>query len=663
MTRRVVAYLAIVPVTVTVRCKVNRFDPRVGGSENDPRLYTNVYGWTTTINAAAGEHWQRFAFPALERSTDRWYAFEIQLLEPRPIGKGAGEPDRRAGIGIVASADNPARGGKLWIDAVRQPGSLFLRAEGSTMYERFAATVEPNLPRVFRYALVQIAIGLVSLWALVTAIDAVLLGRRSGAGSKVPFQIVPAFRRRSWHPAVADLIQIVALSVALAMFFAVPDSPAASIPLMPELLLIGTLCIIAGLNKPSTLQPAVERLSPRQTFTRWWILPALWIGYTTVRAIHGGLPASNVDPCFAVAPSAIVRWECRLQASFQQNYGFRSFVEFAAMIAIGGLGGLMSRRIGGFWRTALAAILFVGVAHALIGFAARWFWIPQVLPPWIMVNSYEFDRFTYLIPHPGYVWPQLAPAFAVAACQSMYGTIRSGRVGGLAAAVLLGSAICSTRQRGGLLLVGTIAFVVIAALVVEAIRHSSGKITYSMIRLSVGGAIVVMLFYPVFVSWSQWGGQFIDSYRLTLWKFVWSDVVREHAFFGFGYARWPEFARLSAGTAAAAVLDTAHSTWIRVLFELGTVGLALLGACVFLAVFISLNNAQALSGGVFLILTATIAFAICRFAWPGVGIGLSSARSAWRSRCSRASISRGARLNSKEPDPAARRVLDRWGHL
>ncbi len=304
-------------------------------------------------------------------------------------------------------------------------------------------------------------------------------------------------------------------------------------------------------------------------------------------------------------PTSIPVSRSRPRPSFAGNAGFRR----RSSRITGSEVSWNSR--GGFWRTALAAILFVGVAHALIGFAARWFWIPQVLPPWIMVNSYEFDRFTYLIPHPGYVWPQLAPAFAVAACQSMYGTIRSGRVGGLAAAVLLGSAICSTRQRGGLLLVGTIAFVVIAALVVEAIRHSSGKITYSMIRLSVGGAIVVMLFYPVFVSWSQWGGQFIDSYRLTLWKFVWSDVVREHAFFGFGYARWPEFARLSAGTAAAAVLDTAHSTWIRVLFELGTVGLALLGACVCLAVFISLNNAQALSGGVFLILTATIAFAIC----------------------------------------------------
>ena len=50
------------------------------------------------------------------------------LTRVRPEGRLTA--DTWPAVSIAASQDNPARGGKLWIDGVRQPGSLFLLADG-----------------------------------------------------------------------------------------------------------------------------------------------------------------------------------------------------------------------------------------------------------------------------------------------------------------------------------------------------------------------------------------------------------------------------------------------------------------------------------------------------------------------------------------------------
>ena len=75
-----------------------------------------------------------------------WYTFEVQLLEADNVAVRPGASARR--VALVASSDNPERGGILWVGDTRQPGSLFIRAErqGRTPYRRFVAEVEPNLP-------------------------------------------------------------------------------------------------------------------------------------------------------------------------------------------------------------------------------------------------------------------------------------------------------------------------------------------------------------------------------------------------------------------------------------------------------------------------------------------------------------------------------------
>jgi hypothetical protein len=69
----------------------------------------------------------------------------------------------------VGSHDNPDRGGVLWIDGVRQPGSLFLKADrrGRTRYDRFLAETAPNLPPSLRIRAVQWLVFAALHWAMV----------------------------------------------------------------------------------------------------------------------------------------------------------------------------------------------------------------------------------------------------------------------------------------------------------------------------------------------------------------------------------------------------------------------------------------------------------------------------------------------------------------
>ena len=96
-------------------------------------------------------------FPSVGASKDRWYAFEIQLLDASPQAPTA--PKR-----ALPSASRPRgqpQGGKLWVDGVRQPGSLFIRA-----HERLD---------------VQIAVLLACPWALVPLIWVIFFARTTGS--------------------------------------------------------------------------------------------------------------------------------------------------------------------------------------------------------------------------------------------------------------------------------------------------------------------------------------------------------------------------------------------------------------------------------------------------------------------------------------------------
>ena len=71
-------------------------------------------------------------------------------------------------MAIVASHDNPDRGGVLWVNGIRQPGSLMLRADrrGRTLYRRLLAAAV-NLPTPLRIPAVQ--------WTLAAACHAALI--------------------------------------------------------------------------------------------------------------------------------------------------------------------------------------------------------------------------------------------------------------------------------------------------------------------------------------------------------------------------------------------------------------------------------------------------------------------------------------------------------
>ncbi len=120
--------------------------PEVG---NMPRAFEG----TELLSLRPGRQWQSLALVRNGTSNNRWYTLDIRVLDVEAVG----HPERRPVVSLVASRDNPDRGGVLWVNGVRQPGSLFLRADrqGRTPYRRFLIEAAPNLPVVFQVRLVQ----------------------------------------------------------------------------------------------------------------------------------------------------------------------------------------------------------------------------------------------------------------------------------------------------------------------------------------------------------------------------------------------------------------------------------------------------------------------------------------------------------------------------
>ena len=140
--------------------------PEIG---NMPRAFEG----TEVFNLRSGRQWKSLNFVRNGTSNNRWYTLDVRVLDV----EAAGHPERRPIVSLVASRDNPDRGGVLWLNGVRQPGSLFLRADrhGRTRYRRFLTEAAPNLPAVFQIELVQWLIFaglhaafLVFAWAIVT---------------------------------------------------------------------------------------------------------------------------------------------------------------------------------------------------------------------------------------------------------------------------------------------------------------------------------------------------------------------------------------------------------------------------------------------------------------------------------------------------------------
>jgi O-antigen ligase len=98
------------------------------------------------LTLEAGRKWITLAVTRDGSSHDRWYSLELKLIEPLPAGRTT------PAVSLVASHDNPDRGGVLFIDGVRTPGSLLLQAHrrGRTLYRRYLAEAAPNMPVALR---------------------------------------------------------------------------------------------------------------------------------------------------------------------------------------------------------------------------------------------------------------------------------------------------------------------------------------------------------------------------------------------------------------------------------------------------------------------------------------------------------------------------------
>lgn len=125
-----------------------------GGS---PEKLAIMEGGTRELRLEAGRTWATFPVTRDGSSHDRWYVFEAQLVDLPPT-----ELRDRAHIALLATHDNPDRGGSLFVGGVNKRGSLVLRADrvGPTPYQRFVAEAEPNLPRWLQLPAVQWIIGL-----------------------------------------------------------------------------------------------------------------------------------------------------------------------------------------------------------------------------------------------------------------------------------------------------------------------------------------------------------------------------------------------------------------------------------------------------------------------------------------------------------------------
>lgn len=104
-----------------------------------------------TFELTGRRQWRTFSIVRDGSSHDRWYTIEVTMIDLAPAD---------AHVELIATSDNPDRGGVLWADTKRQPGSLVIEAKrlGRTPYMRFKLEAERNLPRPLRVGAVQWAL-------------------------------------------------------------------------------------------------------------------------------------------------------------------------------------------------------------------------------------------------------------------------------------------------------------------------------------------------------------------------------------------------------------------------------------------------------------------------------------------------------------------------
>ena len=140
-----------------------------------PDPMTRAFEGSDLVDLRPGHQWRTFSFTRDASSRDRWYTVEFRLTA---IERSAASEATAAlpQVTLSASRDNPERGGLLWLNGAHLPGSLLIRAgrQGRTIYRRFVAEVEPNLPAPLRNPAVQWGAVLAFHWAFLVFAWAVI---------------------------------------------------------------------------------------------------------------------------------------------------------------------------------------------------------------------------------------------------------------------------------------------------------------------------------------------------------------------------------------------------------------------------------------------------------------------------------------------------------
>jgi len=145
------------------------------GFPEQPKEMARAFEGVEAFDLRPGRQWKTITFTRDGSSKDRWYTLQLRLLDP--------EPPPSPQVSIVASHDNPDRGGLLFVNELPKPGSLNLRAErrGRTLYRRFLAEAAPNLQAKLRAPAVQWVIAAAFHWALIVFAFAVFSEARNPA--------------------------------------------------------------------------------------------------------------------------------------------------------------------------------------------------------------------------------------------------------------------------------------------------------------------------------------------------------------------------------------------------------------------------------------------------------------------------------------------------
>ncbi len=386
-------------------------------------------------------------------------------------------------------------------------------------------------------------------------------------------QLIDTGRRRILFPAQKHRLFLLSGTGSILML-SVGGNPDYVLPLVPELLLLGTFFFAAS---------CVVGTRTRFTPTERGIVVAsvLLLFYIALRAVLAldHTPGQKWIPCTSLS-GWFSRSQCFVQAAVNQHYGFRTFLLLILAWAAGCIAFVTVRSSSeaerqSYLRGAFAGcfvIIAVGWISALTGIRH---WLPEEFPG----NTWGRVRFTQLIVNPSWVWPYLIPAlaFTLGPLVSTKGRIRTRQwiIPGLFA-----SAIVLTQQRGGW---AALVLVALAAFLVRTLPHMSGR-ARGRFFVGTGIGVICLAFgfwflshsWPSIVESASRSGISLrpemfsaEGGRSVIWAKAVS-AIWERPWVGHGYASW--FAVMSeAGARADApfVLDTAHNFFLQAAVEHG----------------------------------------------------------------------------------------------